>query len=244
MINFKNISFNYRATSLFENLDWEIKSPRITNNHIHCVLGPSGFGKTTLFKLILGIEKVDKGEVEVDINKISYVPQEPILFDHLSIEENATFYKRIKAKKNQFDQSIFDRYKEVLDIADLLESKNKISELSGGQKRRISLLKALSLNPDILLLDEPTTGLDTSVKLDFLDAIKKIAKELDILVLYVTHHLEEAQVIADKVHYLTRNNEGIIDTIYSDSYSNFIQNPPNKDAAIMVSYPERIKYLK
>lgn len=241
MIHFKNISFNYGAVSIFENLDWKIESPSVSNAHIHCVLGPSGFGKTTLFKLILGIEKAQKGTIDIDLKKIAYVPQEPVLFDHLSIKENATFFKRIKARRNQFDQSIFDRYKEILDVADLLESNNKISELSGGQKRRISLLKALSLNPDILLLDEPTTGLDTSVKLDFLDAIKKIAKELNILVLYVTHHLEEAKVIADKVHYLIRNNQGIIDTIYSDSYSNFIQNPPNMDATVMVSYPERIK---
>lgn len=243
MINFKNISFNYGATSIFENLDWKIESPTITNDHIHCILGPSGYGKTTLFKLILGVEKINEGVIDVDINKIAYVPQEPILFEHLSIYENATFFKRIKAKKQQFDQNIFNHYKEILDVSQILESKNKISQLSGGQKRKISLLKALSLNPDILLLDEPTTGLDTSVKLDFLDAIKKIAKDLNILVLYVTHHLEEAQVIADKIHYLSRNNDGVINNIHSSTYSNFIKNPPNKDAAIMVSYPERVNQI-
>lgn len=241
MIHFNNISFGYGDANIFESLNWNIESPTVSKKQIHCVLGPSGFGKTTLFKLILGIENAQKGTIEININKIAYVPQEPVLFDHLSIKENATFFKRIKAKRNQFDQSIFDKYTDVLDVSDLLTSKNKISELSGGQKRRISLLKALSLNPDILLLDEPTTGLDTSVKLDFLDAIKKIAKELNILVLYVTHHLEEAQVIADQVHYLTKNNQGVIDAIYSDSYVNFIKNPPNKDAAIMVCYPERVK---
>lgn len=240
MINFRNISFSYGTTSIFENLDWKIESPTVTNDHIHCVLGPSGYGKTTLFKLILGVEKATEGTIDVDINKIAYVPQEPILFEHLSIYENATFFKRIKAKKQQFDQNIFNLYKDVLDVADILDSKNKISQLSGGQKRRISLLKALSLNPDILLLDEPTTGLDASVKLDFLDAIKKIAKDLNILVLYVTHHLEEAQVIADKIHYLTKNNDAIIDSIHSSTYNDFINNPPNKDAAIMVSYPERV----
>lgn len=241
MIQFNNISFGYGDANIFESLNWNIESPTVSKKHIHCVLGPSGFGKTTLFKLILGIENAQKGTIEIDINKIAYVPQEPVLFDHLSIKENATFFKRIKAKRNQFDQTIFDKYTDVLNVSDLLTSKNKISELSGGQKRRISLLKALSLNPDILLLDEPTTGLDTSVKLDFLDAIKKIAKELNILVLYVTHHLEEAQVIADQVHYLTKNNHGVIDAIYSDSYVNFIKNPPNKDATIMVCYPERVK---
>lgn len=241
MIQFNNISFGYGDTRIFENLSWTIESSDVSKAQIHCVLGPSGFGKTTLFKLILGVEKAQKGTIEIDLSKIAYVPQEPVLFDHLSIKENATFFKRIKAKKSQFDQSVFDKYTDVLDVAGLLTSKNKISELSGGQKRRISLLKALSLNPDILLLDEPTTGLDTSVKLDFLDAIKKIAKELNIQVLYVTHHLEEAQIIADQVHYLIKNEQGVINTIYSNSYVNFIKNPPNKDAAIMVCYPERVK---
>lgn len=241
MIHFDNISFGYGDTKIFDNLNWNIDSPTTSKKQIHCVLGPSGFGKTTLFKLIVGIEKAQKGTIKIDIDKIAYVPQEPILFEHLSIKENATFFKRIKAKRDQFNQTIFDEYTNVLDVADLLISKNKISELSGGQKRRISLLKALSLNPDILLLDEPTTGLDTSVKLDFLDTIKTIAKELNILILYVTHHLEEAQVIADEIHYLTKNNHGVIDTIYSDSFTNFIQNPPNQDAAVMVHYPERVK---
>lgn len=240
MIHFENISFSYGTTSIFKNLDWKIESPINSKSNIHCILGPSGFGKTTLFKLILGTEEIHKGSICSDVNKIAYVPQEPILFEHLSIYENASFFKRIKAKKHQFNEEIFNLYKEILKVSDILDSKQKVSELSGGQKRRISLLKALSLNPDVLLLDEPTTGLDTSVKLDFLDAIKKIAKDLNILVLYITHHLEEAKVVADSIHYLVKSNNGIIESINVSTYKEFITNPPSQEAAIMVCYPERV----
>jgi len=134
--------------------------------------------------------------------RVAYVPQEPVLFEHLSIYDNATFFKYLKARKKEFDPELFDEYSKVLGLDDhILRSNNKVTELSGGQRRKLSLLKALSLNPNILLLDEPTNGLDAQVKMDFLLKLRAIAKKYNILVLYVTHHFEEALLVGDKVHY-------------------------------------------
>jgi ABC-type multidrug transport system ATPase subunit len=184
--------------------------------------------------------KPQKGNVSLDDNiRIAYVPQEPILFDHLSIYDNATFFKNIKARRKEFDPLLFKELSKVLGLNDeILYSNKKISQLSGGQKRKLSLLKALSLNPNILLLDEPTTGLDAQVKMELLSQLKKLAHKYRIQVLYITHHFEEAVFIGDKLHYLLKENGSVINEISTQTMGEFKMSPPSLEAAYLVDFPK------
>ena len=239
MIKFNNISFSYKNNPVFNNLTWGITGTK-KEGLVHFILSPSGYGKSTLFKLILGIIKPENGNVDITQNaQISYIPQDPVLFEHLSIYDNATFFKNIKARKKEFDDDRFNEFARALGFDDtLLHSNKSINQLSGGQKRKLSLLKALSLNPNILLLDEPTTGLDAQVKMEFLNLLKVLAVEHNILVLYITHHFEEASLIADKIHYLLKETKGVIENISTQGIEQFKNNPPCLEAAYLVDFPK------
>lgn len=239
MIQFKDISFSYNGHDpVFKDLTWNIDSPEEGNN-IHFLLSPSGSGKSTLFKLILGIIKPNQGRITIDNNaRMAYVPQEPVLFEHLSIYNNATFFKNIKARREEFDQTIFEEFAQALGLEDsLLHSSKNIAQLSGGQKRKLSLLKALSLNPNILLLDEPTTGLDAQVKMELLLQLKTVSHKHNILVLYITHHFEEARLIGDKIHYFIKSVDEVISSISTQSVGEFKIAPPCLEAAYLVDFP-------
>ena len=239
MIQFNNISFAYEnKTPIFKNLNWEICESK-QNNFIHFIMSPSGYGKTSLFKIILNLIKPQQGNIQIkNDTRIAYVPQEDVLFEHLSIFENATFFQNLKSRKSEFNNELFNEYAKVLGLdSQILKSNKSINQLSGGQKRKISLLRALSLNPNIILLDEPTTGLDAQVKMEFLLQLKMIAYRYNILVLYITHHFEEPSLIGDKIHYLLKNTDGVINKITSQSVEDFKNIPPCLEAAYLVDFP-------
>lgn len=239
MIQFKDLSFSYNGrNAIFKNLTWDIGDPG-EGNYLHFVLGPSGHGKSTLFKLILGIIAPQRGAASAGNKaRMAYVPQEPVLFEHLSIYDNATFFKNIRARKKEFDIARFGEFAKVLGLdKELLRSNKSVSQLSGGQRRKLSLLKALSLNPNILLLDEPTTGLDAQVKMELLQQLKSLAHKHGILVLYITHHFEEARLIGDKIHYLMKTANGAIDNISTQTVQEFKRSPPCLEAAYLVDFP-------
>jgi ABC-2 type transport system ATP-binding protein len=236
MIEIKDVSFSYhKSKPLYQNLNWYIDSPE-EDNRIHFIMSPSGAGKSTLFKLILRLVQPEKGIVNITTNaRIAYVPQEPVLFEHLSIYDNASFFKNIASRSLEFDQKSFDTYSKVLGLPEeILYDKKSVLQLSGGQKRKISLLSALSLNPNILLLDEPTTGLDAQVKIDLLDRLKQLAIKSNMLILYITHHFEEAEMIGDMIHYIEQNQT--INTINSSKLEDFIKNPNNKSILKMFKF--------
>mgnify|MGYP001794868042 CR=1 FL=1 len=240
MIQLKDVTFYYSQSSeIYDGLTWNIGKPEM-GNHIHFILSPSGYGKSTLFKLILKVINPQKGIVKIDDGaRISYVPQEPVLFEHLSIYDNATFFKYLLARKKEFNIELFNEYAKILGLDDtILRSKKNVTQLSGGQKRKLSLLKALSLNPNILLLDEPTTGLDAQIKMGLLSQLKDLVHKYNILVLYITHHFEEAVLIGDKVHYLLKNPNGVIANISTQDIQDFKLNPPCLEAAYLVDFPD------
>lgn len=239
MIQFNNISFSYNnQNTIFSDLSWSVDSPT-EENYVHFILSPSGYGKSTLFKLILGIYTPEKGTISINKEaRIAYVPQEPVLFEHLSIYDNVTFFKNIRARKKEFDETRFKEFAKVLGLDDeLLHSDKSVNQLSGGQKRKLSLLKALSLNPNILLLDEPTTGLDAQVKMELLVKLKTLAYKHKMLLFYITHHFEEAKLIGDKIHFLLKTSNGIIKNISTQTVEEFKQSPPCVEAAYLVDFP-------
>lgn len=239
-ILFRNIDFSYnKGANIFENLNHCFINTE-ERGFIYSLIGASGAGKTTLLKLILGIEKPSTGEILLDFDKtdISYVPQEPVLFEHLSIEENARYLYKIKAYKNRFDENLYLSVAESLGVNAYLKSKQKINQLSGGEKQKLSLLRAMSIAPKVLLLDEPCTGLDSDIKKSFLMALKEITHKFNLLVLYITHHREEAEFISDEIAYMEKEAESdLIKVIISKPAEQFLKTPPTIEAARIFRFP-------
>jgi len=232
-ITFKNIGFSYqKGKPIFEGLSFTIEKPE-DKGYVVGLMGGSGSGKSTILKLILRIETTYHGNLLILPEKpiISYVPQEPVLFEHLTPQENADYFSRISNYKSHFKQDLFDKIAQTLQITDILQTGKSVNEISGGQKQRISLLRALSIAPDILLLDEPLTGLDEEVKEMFLETIVQLVQEYQLLVIYVTHHRKEVELISDEILYLIKDNpSGIVKEVSQSSTEHFFATPPTISA--------------
>ncbi len=239
-LKFENVSFEYsRGKKIFDGVSFDIFNPSEQSGHIIALMGSSGSGKSTALKLAMGILKPQQGIIQTDPKQpvISYVPQEGVLFDHLSPLENARYFSRIAAYRKDFDYALFDHLSEVLDMHDLLQKAKNVNDLSGGQRQRLSLLRALSIKPDFLLLDEPTTGLDSEVKLHFLHQLRELVAMQNLLSVYVSHHKIETELIADEVIYFPHHSNGI-GQVYQRDLLTFIQHPPILEAVQVFKYPK------
>ena len=156
------------------------------------IMGESGCGKTTLLKLILGLEKIDSGEIsDLDNKKISACFQEDRLVENLTAYRNIKIVSDNKITKD-FLKTEFSKVGLEESVCD-----SKIEFLSGGMKRRIAIIRALIVDSDIVLLDEPTKGLDDVNKKMVLDYI--LEKTKDKTLICVTHSLDEAKYISDTI---------------------------------------------
>jgi len=232
-INAHNLGFSYKAKLLFQGINFEIESSN-GNGHIVSVMGASGAGKSTLLKLISGIEKANSGSITIEpLNTVmSYLPQEPVLFEHLNPMQNALLFKGMGNTKKLFSKETFDEVAVTLELSDLLLTKKYISQLSGGEKQRVALLRALSLNPGVLLMDEPTTGLDSNVKVNFLLKLKELTTKYKMLVLYITHSSDEADLIADEILFIDKGR------IELNKLNVFKSLPPSLNALSGFNYPK------
>lgn len=167
------------------------------------IIGPNGSGKTTLLKIMLGIIKMKSGTVKLygedvhhfkDWHRIGYVPQHAINFDVnfpasvFEVVSMGRFSKKgLFRRLGQKDLKIID---EALEIVGMKEFKNKrIGELSGGQKQRVFIARALASEPELLILDEPTAGVDVRVQKEFYDFLERLNKERKITLVLVTHDI-------------------------------------------------------
>lgn len=169
---------------------------------IYGLLGPSGCGKTTLLSCIVGIRKTDSGDVWVLGGKpgtknsgipgprVGFMPQEICLVDEFSVIGALNYFGRINGMK---DDEIKKRYQDLQEILQLPPKNRLIKNTSGGQKRRISLAAALLHNPELLILDEPTVGLDPVLRDDIWKYLCRITQENGITVIITTHYIEEAR---------------------------------------------------
>lgn len=175
-------------------------SVNIPRGVTYCLLGPNGSGKTTLMRMIMGLVKLDSGEIYVldePLDRISkvypklgYMPQQRPLYPDLTVQENLEFYAGLYGIRGQErDKKIV----EVLEVVDLSQTKNRITGmLSGGMYQRISLACTLINNPDLLLLDEPTVGIDPVTKQSFWGYFRDLARQGKTVVI-TTHIMEEAE---------------------------------------------------
>ena len=178
---------------------------RVKEAEILALLGPNGAGKTTLISTICGISKFTSGKITLaghDIvqnyraarKMIGMVPQE------LSLEPFETVMNTLRFSRGLFGKAPDDSYlEEILEQLSLLDKrKSQILELSGGMKRRVSIAKALSHEPQLLFLDEPTAGVDVELRKDMWLLVRRLRNE-GVTVILTTHYIEEAESIADRV---------------------------------------------
>ncbi len=205
MIEFKEINFSYGNSLLLNNFSWLIPSNALT-----CILGWSGAGKSTLLRLIAGFEVPAKGELLLNNQTIArdgknllppykrnigFIFQDLALWPHMTVYNNIAFPLKMNKKNN-----IRERVEKWLDFFNLNEYASRYpNQLSGGQKQMVAIARAMVSEPNILLMDEPLSNLDISIKKKILSYINHIKDLLDITIVYVTHNYWEANRIADYV---------------------------------------------
>jgi phospholipid/cholesterol/gamma-HCH transport system ATP-binding protein len=196
-------------------------SLNVSRGETLAVLGRSGTGKSVLLRLIIGLQKPDSGSVRIhgqDIAglaldqmgeirmKMGFLFQQAALYDSLTVEENVTF-PLLHHRKEMSASQQGDRVKELLAEVGLEGDLKKMpSDISGGMKKRVGLARALALEPDILLLDEPTAGLDPIGSAEIDDLILKLQEEHHMASIVVTHDLHSAKTIANRLALLNEGN--------------------------------------
>ena len=197
------------------------------------LMGPSGCGKTSLLRTIAGVYRKHTGSIAVGDRAISplaphkrrvgYVPQTASLFPHLSVLDNVRFglaYQKIGAKKCS---SRIDRVVKVMGIGHLLDRKPRT--LSGGESRRVALARSVVTNPDILLLDEPLSMLDTTARSHLLDTLQRLHREINTVTIHVTHHCEEAWALNSRCGVMRDGRiiqTGAVDAVFRRPANRFV----------------------
>ena len=193
------------------------------------VLGRSGTGKSVLLRIIIGLEKPDTGSVNIHgqeiagINsgklnemrrKMGFLFQQAALYDSLTVEENVAF--PLKHNTDMPEAERRDRVRQLLESVGMEGDLKKMpSDISGGMQKRVGLARALALDPDILLLDEPTAGLDPITSGEIDELILKLQKEHAMASIVVTHDLQSAKTIAGRLALLNEGNI-VIEGAFSD----------------------------
>lgn len=206
MLKINKLHFKYKNSKIDNIENFNIK---INKGEIVGILGESGSGKSTMLRIIAGLEKAYKGSISIsdnivyDENKfvepekrgIGMVFQDYALFPHMTIAKNIMFGLK---KMNKSDKE--KRMMDMLGLVNLEAHKDKYPhELSGGQQQRVAIARALAPNPSILLLDEPFSNLDANLQEQIRTELKEIIQRANITSIFVTHDKEDAKALADKV---------------------------------------------
>lgn len=208
LIEISNVSLTYHSlkaeTKAIENLNFSIKEGEFIS-----IIGPSGCGKSTLLNIISGLLKPSKGEILYNDNtvknrldKMGYMFQKDYLFEWLSVRSNVLLGLKIKKNDTKDNISNADNLLKNYQLDRFVN--HKPTELSGGMRQRVALIRTLALNPEVLLLDEPFSALDYQTRLKVCDDVKGIIKKEGKTAIIVTHDLGEAIATSDRIIVLTK----------------------------------------
>lgn len=206
MLSIKNLSVSYNSEEVLKNLSLDLH-----DGEIYSLIGPSGCGKSTLLKVLAGIKSDYSGVIDFNgnpLNKqnilIGYVPQNYGLLDWKTVSENILLPIKLKKLKTTLYKNII----EALEIGDIL---NKYpGKLSGGQKQRTALARAFVMQPDLLLMDEPFSALDTFTSETSQKLFLSLWLEYKVTTLFITHNIAEATSIGKHILLMNKSSKKII----------------------------------
>lgn len=225
----KNLVKSYDGKkNIIDDINLEIKDKEFI-----VLVGSSGCGKSTILRLISGLEEVTSGEILIDdkvVNNthpkdrdIAFVFQSYALYPHMSVYENIAFgLKMRKYPKNEIETKVREVAK-ALNLEDLLERKPR--QLSGGQRQRVALGRAIVRNPKVFLMDEPLSNLDANLRVQMRSEIKRLHQKLQTTFIYVTHDQTEALTMGDRIVVLDKGKIQQADTpeeIYNNPKNKFV----------------------
>ncbi|CDF11897.1 glycine betaine/L-proline ABC transporter ATPase subunit [Mycoplasma sp. CAG:776] len=205
MISFKNVSKSFENKKILDNINIDIEENTIT-----CLIGESGCGKTTLLKMINRLYEPTKGTITINNENIlkkdlirlrrsiGYVIQHTGLFPHMTIQENIEIILKLsKVPKEKIEKRTIELMEMIGLNSDFLN--RYPSELSGGQQQRVGIARAFAINPDIILMDEPFSALDPVTRTSLQDELLRIQSKYKKTIVFVTHDMDEAIKLADKI---------------------------------------------
>jgi ABC-2 type transport system ATP-binding protein len=215
MIKAENLTKKYGDVTALDNVSFEVEKGETFG-----LLGPNGAGKTTTINILCGLSRSDRGTVSLNGKtdptvpevrlSLGVVPQTLAIYEELSAQENLRFFGRIYGLSGR---KLKERIRNCLEIAGLSQrSKERISKYSGGMKRRLNMVCSLLHEPPILLLDEPTVGVDPQSRNLIFDTIEQWKKQSRTII-YTTHYMEEAERLCDRVAILDHGEILDIDSV-------------------------------
>jgi sulfate transport system ATP-binding protein len=231
-ISAKGITKSFGEFSALHGVDLEVPTGQLV-----ALLGPSGCGKTTLLRIIAGLASPDSGRVylhgrdatdlPVQARKVGFVFQHYALFRHMTVFQNVAFGLNVKPRRERPSQAqIRTKVAELLSLVQLDWASDRYpAQLSGGQKQRVALARALAIDPEVLLLDEPFGALDTQVRQELRQWLRRLHDALHFTSVFVTHDQHEALEVADEIVVLNRGKveqRGVPGEVYDTPATEFV----------------------
>ncbi len=212
-IEVRGVNKSYGDFVALQDIDVSLPTGQLT-----ALLGPSGGGKSTLLRIIAGLESADSGSVEIEgvdatrlppqKRNVGFVFQHYAVFKHMTVAKNVAFGLEIRKRPKA---EVKAKVAELLELVHLSQFAHRLpSQLSGGQRQRLALARALAVEPSVLLLDEPFGALDAKVRKELRDWLRRLHDEVHVTTVFVTHDQEEALEVADEIVVI---NEGRIEQI-------------------------------
>ena len=205
ILQIENLHKSYDKFEAIKGIDLNIKK-----GDIYGLLGPNGAGKSTLIKTITGLEKMTSGKIifeesEISINKykknIGLLPQDIALYLDFTAKENVTFFCSLYGYRGK---DLKERVDKALEFVGLLDIKNKkAKEFSGGMKRRLNMACAIAHNPRLIIMDEPTVGIDPQSRNHILESVRKL-NEQGSTIIYTSHYMEEVEELCNNISIIDR----------------------------------------
>jgi ABC-2 type transport system ATP-binding protein len=184
VLNAQQLVKRFGAREALKRVSFEARAGELV-----AVIGPNGAGKTTLLSILAGISKADEGEVHVPQGEVGWVPQQAALYRRLTVEENLLLFARLEKHPQPRDS-----VEEMLELTGLAERREEVvARLSGGNQQRINIAIGLLARPSVLLLDEPSVGLDPRQRARLWEFVSALADERGTTVVFSTHDIQEAE---------------------------------------------------